>query len=38
MAGANVMVYYMPYVFLMANLQGKTNMISAGVQYALFIM
>lgn len=38
MSGANVMVYYMPYVFLMANLEGKTNMISAGVQYALFIM
>lgn len=32
------MVYYMPYVFLMADLSGDTNTISAGVQYALFIM
>ncbi|KXJ95313.1 general substrate transporter [Microdochium bolleyi] len=38
MSGANVMVYYMPYVFLMANLSGDTNTISAGVQYALFIV
>ena len=32
------MVYYMPYVFLMAGLQGDINLISAGIQYALFIM
>ncbi|KAI1253095.1 hypothetical protein MGN70_005303 [Eutypa lata] len=37
MSGANVMVYYMPYVFLMAGLQGDINLISSGVQYALFI-
>ncbi|CAM1506713.1 Fc.00g063540.m01.CDS01 [Cosmosporella sp. VM-42] len=37
MSGANVMVYYMPYVFQMADLTGDINLISAGVQYALFI-
>ncbi|KAF7537727.1 hypothetical protein G7Z17_g12785 [Cylindrodendrum hubeiense] len=38
LSGANVMVYYMPYVFQMANLTGKINLITAGVQYALFIV
>ncbi|KAH7170823.1 hypothetical protein EDB81DRAFT_753290 [Dactylonectria macrodidyma] len=38
MSGANVMVYYMHYVFQMANLTGKINLITAGVQYALFII
>lgn len=28
----------MPYVFQMANLTGKINLITAGVQYALFIV
>ncbi|KAK7426137.1 hypothetical protein QQZ08_007302 [Neonectria magnoliae] len=38
MSGANVMVYYMPYVFQMANLKGKVNLLSSGLQYALFII
>ncbi|KAH6998172.1 hypothetical protein BKA56DRAFT_626741 [Ilyonectria sp. MPI-CAGE-AT-0026] len=35
---ANVMVYYMPYVFQMANLTGKINLITAEVQDALLIV
>lgn len=38
LSGANVMTYYMVYVFAMANLQGDINLISSGVQYALFIV
>ncbi|KAI1082800.1 general substrate transporter [Whalleya microplaca] len=38
MSGANVIVYYIGYVFLMADLQGDINLISSGVQYALFII
>ncbi|RYO97910.1 hypothetical protein DL765_011035 [Monosporascus sp. GIB2] len=38
MSGANVMVYYMPYVFMMAGLQDDKNLISSGIQYVLFIV
>ena len=32
------MTYYLTYVFIMANLKGNIDLISAGVQYALFIV
>jgi MFS family permease len=32
------MTYYIVYIFYMANLEGNVNLISAGVQYALFII
>lgn len=35
---ANVMTYYIVYVFLMAGLTGNTNLTSSGIQYALFIV
>ena len=38
LSGANVMTYYLTYVFIMANLTGNINLISAGIQYALFIV
>lgn len=38
MSGANVMTYYVVYVFQMAGLTGNINLISSGVQYALFII
>jgi len=38
LSGANVMTYYLTYVFTMAGLSGNINLISAGVQYALFII
>ncbi|KAF2759950.1 general substrate transporter [Pseudovirgaria hyperparasitica] len=38
LAGANVMTYYVVYVFMMANLSGNVNLISSGIQYALFII
>ena len=38
LSGANVMTYYVVYVFQMANLQGNINLISSGVQYALFFV
>ncbi|KAH7130608.1 general substrate transporter [Dendryphion nanum] len=38
LSGANVMTYYVVYIFLMADLQGNVNLISSGVQYALFII
>jgi hypothetical protein len=31
------MTYYLTYVFYMAGLSGNIDLISAGVQYALFI-
>jgi len=37
-SGANVMTYYVVYIFLMAGLSGNVNLISSGVQYALFIV
>jgi sugar porter (SP) family MFS transporter len=38
LSGANVMTYYVVYVFQMANLTGNINLVSSGVQYALFII
>ncbi|KAL2215417.1 sugar transporter [Thermoascus aurantiacus ATCC 26904] len=38
LSGANVMTYYVVYVFQMANLKGNILLISSGVQYALFIV
>lgn len=38
LSGANVMVYYMVYVFRMAGLSGNIALISSGIQYALFII
>ncbi|RFU26062.1 hypothetical protein B7463_g10267, partial [Scytalidium lignicola] len=37
-SGANVMTYYVVYVFQMAGLTGNVNLISSGIQYALFII
>jgi hypothetical protein len=38
MYAANVMTYYVAYVFEMAGLTGNINLVSSGVQYALFII
>ena len=38
LSGANVMTYYVVYVFEMAGLTGNVNLVSSGVQYALFIV
>ncbi|KAJ5103858.1 sugar transporter [Penicillium argentinense] len=38
MSGANVMTYYVVYVFQMANMTGNILLISSGIQYALFII
>ncbi|KAL9054684.1 MAG: hypothetical protein Q9206_003445 [Seirophora lacunosa] len=38
LSGANVMTYYVVYVFQMAHLSGNINLISSGVQYALFFV
>lgn len=38
LSGANIMTYYVVYIFYMANLEGNVNLISSGVQYALFII
>ncbi|KAI9716402.1 MAG: hypothetical protein M1828_000344 [Chrysothrix sp. TS-e1954] len=38
LSGANVMTYYVVYVFLMAGLTGNVNLVSSGVQYAIFII
>ncbi|KAH9865693.1 hypothetical protein J1614_009280 [Plenodomus biglobosus] len=38
LSGANVMTYYVVYIFAMAGLQGNIKLISSGVQYALFII
>ena len=38
LSGANVMTYYVVYVFQMAGLTGNVNLLSSGVQYALFII
>ncbi|KAL2418077.1 High-affinity glucose transporter [Exophiala dermatitidis] len=37
-SGANVMTYYVVYIFMMAGLSGNINLIASGVQYALFII
>ena len=38
LSGANVMTYYVVYIFEMANLSGNINLVSSGVQYAVFIL
>lgn len=38
LSGANVMTYYVVYVFQMAGLTGNINLTSSGIQYALFIV
>ncbi|KAJ2890584.1 hypothetical protein MKZ38_001650 [Zalerion maritima] len=38
MSGANVIVYYIGYVFSMADLSGDINLTASGIQYALFIV
>lgn len=38
LSGANVMTYYVVYIFYMANLSGNVNLVASGVQYALFII
>jgi MFS family permease len=38
LSGANVMTYYVVYIFEMANLTGNTGLISSGIQYAIFIV
>lgn len=38
LSGANVMTYYVVYIFEMASLTGNTNLVSSGVQYAIFII
>ena len=38
LSGANVMTYYVVYVFEMANLTGNTGLVSSGVEYAIFII
>jgi MFS family permease len=38
LSGANVMTYYVVYIFDMANLTGNTGLISSGIQYAIFIV
>ncbi|KAH0270802.1 MFS transporter, partial [Aureobasidium melanogenum] len=37
-SGANVMTYYVVYIFGMAGLSNNVNLISSGVQYAIFII
>ncbi|KAF2150933.1 MFS transporter [Myriangium duriaei CBS 260.36] len=37
-SGANVMTYYVVYIFEMAGLTGNVNLVASGVQYALFII
>ncbi|KAK6000230.1 hypothetical protein QM012_003862 [Aureobasidium pullulans] len=37
-SGANVMTYYVVYIFSMAGLSNNVNLISSGVQYAIFIV
>lgn len=38
LSGANVMTYYVVYIFDMAGLTGNVGLISSGVQYAIFIV
>ncbi|KAG9202876.1 hypothetical protein G6514_003899 [Epicoccum nigrum] len=38
LSGANVMTYYVVYIFSMAGLSGNINLVASGVQYALFII
>ncbi|EDU39939.1 high affinity glucose transporter [Pyrenophora tritici-repentis Pt-1C-BFP] len=38
LSGANIMTYYVTYLFAMAGLSGNINLVSSGIQYALFII
>ncbi|KAJ5737205.1 sugar transporter protein [Penicillium malachiteum] len=38
LSGANVMTYYILYVFEMAGLSGNVDLTSSGVEYAVFII
>jgi MFS family permease len=38
LSGANVMTYYVVYIFDMAGLTGNTGLVSSGIQYAIFIV
>ncbi|KAK9478302.1 general substrate transporter [Lipomyces japonicus] len=38
LAGGNVMMYYVVYVFQMAGLSGDVNLIASSVQYVVFIV
>lgn len=38
LAGGNIMMYYVVYVFEMAGLKGNTNLIASGVQYAIMVV
>lgn len=38
LSGANVMTYYVVYIFQMAGLTGNVGLISSGVQYAVFLL
>ena len=38
LSGANVMTYYVVYVFYMAGLTDNANLVASGVQYAAFIV
>lgn len=37
-SGSNALTYYIVYIFEMAGLTGNVNLLSSGVQYALFIV
>lgn len=37
-SGSNALTYYIVYIFQMAGLTGNVNLVSSGVQYALFII
>jgi MFS family permease len=37
MLGGNIMMYYVVYVFQMANLSGNINLISSAIQYVIFL-
>lgn len=38
LSGANVMTYYVVYIFDMASLTGNVGLISSGIQYAIFLI
>lgn len=38
LSGADVMPYYMVYIFEMASLTGNIRLVSSGIQYAIFII
>lgn len=38
LSSANIMTYYVVYIFDMANLTRNTGLVSSGIQYAIFIV